>query len=92
MAPKLLQLKIDSSLKSDLENVATYKGISVTSLVKMTLTEVIRKEKRQMFTENGLTAEEELEILRRERESLKEHRNKKGKPLSAKSLLKELNR
>lgn len=92
MVPKLLQVKIDPHLKTDLEAVADYKGISVTSFVKLTLKEAVRKEKRQIFTENGLTDEEEFEILRREKEVLEDIRAGKAKRLSAEELAKELNR
>lgn len=90
MAPKLLQVKIQPSLKQDIEEVAEYRGISVTAFVKMTLQETVRKEKKIIFTENGLTEDQELEILRREREALKDYRAGKLKPKSAKDLFKEL--
>lgn len=69
MNTALLQLRIDSDLKTDLRKVAEYKGIPITALVKMFLKEILRREKRRMLTENGLTEDQELEILRREKEA-----------------------
>lgn len=71
MNTALLQLKVDPALKSDLQEVAEYKGIPVSALAKMLLKEMLRREKRQILTENGMTEERELEILRREQEALK---------------------
>lgn len=91
MPSQLLQLKVNPSLKKDLSEIAEYKGIPVTSYIKLTLTEVVRKEKKAMFTANGLTEAEEFEILRREKEILAEL--KKGKPTgkTGYQILKELN-
>lgn len=88
---KLLQVKITPSLKEDIDAVALFKGIPVTSFIKLTLTEVVRKEKKHMFTENGLTEEQELEILHREKEVIEAYRSGKRKAKSGKSILKELN-
>lgn len=91
MSAKLLQVKIDPALKQDLDDVAGYKGIPVTSFIKLTLTEVVRKEKKEMLTANGLTEAEELEILRREKEFLAEYKKRKSKGKSGSQILKELN-
>lgn len=91
MAPQLLQVKVDPHLKSDLEEIATYKGISMTSFIKLTLTEVARKEKKAMFTGNGLTEAEELEILRREKEAIADYKKGKTKVKSGRQILRELN-
>lgn len=91
MIPQLLQVKVDPALKADLEEVASYKGIPVTSFIKLTLTAVVRKEKKEMFTANGLTEAEELEILRREKEALGEYKKGKSKAKSGRQILRELN-
>lgn len=91
MGTKLLQVRVDPVLKQDLDEVAHYKGIPVTSFIKLTLTEVIRKEKKEMFTMNGLTEAEELEILRREKEFYAEHKKRKLKGKSGGQILRELN-
>lgn len=91
MDSKLLQVKVDPALKQDLDDVAHYKGIPVTSFIKLTLTEVVRKEKKEMLTTNGLTEAEELEILRREKESLIEYKKRKPKGKSGSQILRELN-
>lgn len=91
MSAKLLQVKVDPALKQDLDDVAGYKGIPVTSFIKLTLTEVVRKEKKEMLTANGLTEAEELEILRREKEFLAEYKKRKSKGKSGSQILRELN-
>ena len=91
MGTKLLQLKVNSALKQDLDDVAEYKGIPVTSFIKLTLTEVVRKEKKEMLTKNGLTEVEELEILRREKEALAAYKKRKPKGKSGNRILRELN-
>lgn len=91
MDSKLLQLKIDPALKGDLETLAHYWGISITAFVKMKLTEAVRKDKKQMFTENGLTEEQEIEVLRREQEAVDQYRKGKLKAKNGKAFLKELN-
>lgn len=91
MAPQLLQVKVDPVLKADLQEIANYKGIPMTSFIKMTLTAVVRKEKKEMFTANGLTEAEELEILRREKEAISEYRTGKSKAKSGRQILRELN-
>lgn len=90
MASQLIQIKVQPALKKDLQQIATYKGIPVTSFIKLTLTEVARKEKKRMYTVNGLTEEEEREILRREKEAMADYRKGKLKPMSFKKLLKKL--
>lgn len=69
MNSALLQIKIEPKLKKALEMIAEYKGISVGSLAKMFLTESSRQERLKMLTENGMTVEQEMEILRREEEA-----------------------
>ena len=44
-----------------------------------------------MFTANGLTEAEELEILRREKEALAELKKRKSKGKSGHQILRELN-
>lgn len=91
MNSALLQLKIDPALKDDLETLADYKGISLSALAKMILKEMVRQEKKQLLTENGLTLDQELVILQREQEALQDFKKGKCKALSGKELLKELN-
>lgn len=91
MSSKLIQIKIDPSLKKDLTEMASYKGIPVTSYIKLTLTAVVRKEKKEMLTVNGLTEAEELEILRREKEAVAEIKKFKSKGKSGSQILRELN-
>lgn len=91
MAPQLLQVRVDPVLKADLEEIAAYKGIPMTSFIKLTLTEAVRKEKKDMFTQNGLTEAEELEILKREKEALAEYKKGKTKAKSGRQILRELN-
>lgn len=69
MNSTLLQLKIDPELKKNLKMIADYKGISVGSLAKMFLKETARKEELKMLTENGMTVDQEREILRRSEEA-----------------------
>lgn len=90
MAPQLIQIKVQPALKRDLQQIATYKGIPVTSFIKLTLTEVARKEKKHIFTVNGLTEEEEREIVQRGKEAMADYRKGKLKPMSFKKLLKKL--
>ena len=94
MSPKatqLVQVKVDPNFKKDLEEVAEFKGITVASFVKLTLKESTRKAKRQIYTENGLTEEQELEVLRRCKEATKDHLEGKSKSLTVEQLMKELN-
>ena len=91
MNSALLQVKVDPALKEDLEGIAEYKGIPVSSLLKMILKEMVRKEKSHILTENGLTADQEIEILEREKESVQAYRQGRLKPFSGSQLLKELN-
>lgn len=90
MAPQLIQIKVNPNLKKDLKLIADYKGIPVTSLVKLTLTEAARKEKKKIYTVNGLTEEEEREILKREKEAIAAYKKGKLKPMSAEELIREL--
>lgn len=91
MSSHLLQLKVDPSLKKDLSDIAEYKGIPVTSYIKLTLTAVVRKEKKEMFTSNGLTEAEELEILKREKQALAELKKRKQNGKTGPQILRELN-
>lgn len=90
MAPQLIQIKVQPALKKDLQQIATYKGIPVTSFIKLTLTEAAREEKKKIYTENGLTEKEEQEVLRRGKEAMEDYRKGKLKPLTFQKLLKEL--
>lgn len=90
-ATKLVQLKFDQATKADLDAVARFKGIPLTSFIKLVLTQEVRREKKNMLTENGLNHEEENEVLRREKEFIsesKKHKVKKG--MSVKQLFNEL--
>lgn len=91
MSSQLLQLKVDPSLKKDLSEIAEYKGIPVTSYIKLTLTAVVRKEKKEMLTANGLTEAEELEILKRGNEALTDAEKHKPKGKTGHQILRELN-
>lgn len=92
MIPQLIQVKVNPELKHDLEEIAEYKGIPLSSFVKMTLTKAAREEKKIIYTENGLTEEEELEILRREKEAIKALKNGKIKVYkSKKEFFRDLN-
>ncbi|MBI2464126.1 type II toxin-antitoxin system RelB/DinJ family antitoxin [Candidatus Peregrinibacteria bacterium] len=88
---QLIQIKVDNNLKKDLDNIAHYKGITVSALVKLNLTEIVRIEKKHIFTENGLTEDQEFEILSREKEIIEDYRQGKIRARSGKSILKELN-
>jgi len=88
---QLLQVKIDPILKQDLDDIAEYKGIPVTSLVKLVLKETVREAKKQIYTQNGLTVDQELEILQRDEETQKAHRKGKLSPKSFSTLIRELN-
>ncbi len=91
MPSQLIQIKVNPSLKKDLSDIAEYRGIPVTSYIKLTLTAVVRKEKKEMFTANGLTEGEEFEILRREKETLLELKKRRPKGKSGSQILRELN-
>lgn len=88
---KLLQCKVPVDLKMDLDFIADYKGIPVTALIKWDLKELVRREKLRIFTEDGLTFDQELEVLRREKEAMKEYNEGKLAAKSGKEILKELN-
>lgn len=91
MAPQLLQVKVPPELKKDLQGIATYRGIPLTSFIKMTLTKVAREEKKVILTENGLTVKEEREVLRREKEAIKAYKAGKLKIYrSSRALFKDL--
>ncbi len=91
MPSQLIQVKVNPSLKRDLSDIAEYKGIPMTSYIKLTLTAVARKEKKEMFTANGLTEAAEFEILRREKEAVAELNKRKPKRKSGSQILRELN-
>lgn len=87
----LLQVKIDSVLLQDLKHIAGYKGITVASFVKLHLKEISRAEKKRLFTENGLTEDQELEVLQREKEALCFLQQGKIRAKSGRRIIKELN-
>lgn len=87
---QLIQIKVTPSVKKEIREIAEYKGVSVSALVKLTLKEFIRQSKKQIFTENGLTLEQELEVLEREREGIEAYRAGKLKSKTARQILKEL--
>ena len=91
MATSLIQIKVDPSFKKDIEWMADYKGINISSYIKLVLTENLREEKKQIYTINGLTEDEETEILKRETELLKDYKEGSIKALKAKDFLKALN-
>ena len=90
-ATQLIQVKVEPKFKKMLQKIADYKGISLSSFIKLILTKCAREEKKQIYTENGLTEEEELEVLKREKEMLDLYKNGKLKFKSAKEIIKELN-
>lgn len=90
MPSKLLQLKVDLFLKKDLDEIAHYKGITVASLIKLNLTDFVRKEKKKIFTENGLTEEQELEVLERERDAILTYKKGQLKAQNGEDIIKEL--
>ncbi|PIS03998.1 hypothetical protein COT83_03010, partial [Candidatus Peregrinibacteria bacterium CG10_big_fil_rev_8_21_14_0_10_44_7] len=57
-----ISFKADDLLKKKLEKLAQKKGINTSAYIKLILTEKINGE-LIMTTENGLTVEEELNIL-----------------------------
>lgn len=87
---KLLQVKVDSWLKDDLELLANYKGISISSFVKLTLTEGVRNGKRKLITENGLTVAEEMELLKMAKEGGLAYKTGEVEALAYDELIKEL--
>lgn len=87
----LFQFRLPNSIKEGLQHMAEYKGLSVTSLVKMFVTTKYREEAKQIYTVNGLTPEEEADILQRGRELDEEHKNGTAKYYhSADELIKAL--
>jgi len=76
MSTHLIQLKIDLSLKEKLQRVAISKGLTVTSYIKMTLTEATENDRDFALTENGFTEREERRLLASIREGQEEY--KKG--------------
>ncbi len=91
MTTSLIQVKVDLKFKRDIEWMADYKGISISSYIKLTLTETLREEKKKIYTINGLTEDQETEILKMEEELIEEYKKGLVKPLKAKDFLKELN-
>ena len=57
-----IAFRANESMKQELEHLAKRKGINLSALIKMYLTEVSRRDLNQI-TENGMTVAEELEIL-----------------------------
>lgn len=57
-----IAFRVDETLKKQLEHLAKYKGINLSALIKMYLTEVSKRDLNRI-TENGMTVAEELEIL-----------------------------
>lgn len=91
MLSKLMQLKIDPTLKDDLDFIAEYKGIPVSALIKLTLKEAARKAKMEIYTANGLTRDQELEVLARDQEATQDYQSGKLQAKSAEDIIKELN-
>ncbi len=91
MSSALIQLKVDPRFKKEIQWLASYKGIPVSAYIKLVLTENLRIEKKTIYTINGLTEDEETDILKREKELINLHKKALIKPLTAKNFLKELN-
>lgn len=89
-ATALLQLKLEPDLKQLLAELARYEGLSMTALAKSTLKHVLRQKKAKIYTENGLLPKEELEILKRENEMLRDYKKGKLRFYSAKQLIRKL--
>lgn len=91
VSTELIQIKVPQHLKMILTKIAGFKGLTVSAFIKMNLTEIAREEERKMYTENGLTVEEEQEILKRSKESDEEYKKGKMRFYSAKQLIRSLN-
>lgn len=89
-ATALVQIKIQPELKTILSKIADFKGLSLSSFVKMNLTQIAREQAKTIVTENGLTPEEELEILKRAKEGEALYKKGKMRFYSGKELLKKL--
>jgi len=57
-----IAFKAEDEIKQKLLSLASSKGISLSALIKLYLTEAMKKDLSQI-TENGITKAEELELL-----------------------------
>lgn len=64
MVPKLLQVKLDTSLKEKLQRIALSKGLKVTSYVRMTLIEAAERDDDEALSENGFSVREEKRLAK----------------------------
>ena len=86
----LVQFRLPNKVKEGLQMIANYKGLTLSSFLKMMATVTYREEQRKMYTENGLTVEEENEILQRSKEMEEAYKRGELKFKSGPELLKEL--
>lgn len=79
MMLKLLQIKVEPSLKEKLQRIALSKGLNVTSYIKMTLITASEEDADLALTENGFTIREEKRLLKSVQEGEAEYKKKKLK-------------
>lgn len=67
-----IQLRIDDKLKSKVQKILKKMGLSLSDAIRVYLQQIMIKKgiPFTVITENGMTLERELEILRREKEAL----------------------
>jgi len=67
-----IQLRVDENMKKQAKQIFEKMGLDMSSAVKLFLSQVIMKKEIpfRITTENGLTKEEEVEILKRSKEML----------------------
>lgn len=78
MATKLIQIKMDSSLKEKLQRVALSKGLNMTSYIKMTLIVASEEEEDSLITENGFSVAEEKRLIKSVQKGEEEYKNEKN--------------
>lgn len=68
-----IQIRIDEKTKNSAKKVLDAMGMDISSAVKIYLTQIIRTKgiPFRILTENGLTIEQEMEILKAEDEALR---------------------
>lgn len=57
-----IAFRLDEQLKKKLTSIAKNKGINLSALIKMYLTQSVKRDLNEI-TENGMTVAEELELL-----------------------------
>jgi len=67
-----IQLRIDDQLKSKVQKILKKMGLSLSDAIRVYLQQIMIKKgiPFQVITENGLTLEQELEIIKREKEAI----------------------